>query len=838
MDRDNADIFFGFKGISKQLSGVNALEDVEMELRPGQIHGLVGENGAGKSTLVNIATGVLQPDAGEIFVDGQAVEMGSPMISAGHGIIAVHQEADLFEELSLAENMLLERGLVLNKLGLIDWKSTYEEADIELGLMQESLDVRQLAGRFSIGKRVIAEIAAAVSRKPRVLFLDEPTASLTDAESKRIFEQIAMLKQTGVSIVYISHRLEEVLEICDCITVLRDGKNVTTEPVEAFDMDQLVSLMVGREAETFYSREHTRVGEVVFELKELSCPDKKFKDVSFNIRAGEIVGMYGLVGSGRSEVARAIFGLEKHTGVATLNGNELRINNPTQATEAGLAYVSEDRLTEGIFANHSCTSNVTSAILRRISKVGVISSAMENEATCEVVESFAVRLDEHSQAINTLSGGNQQKIILGRWLQTRPEVLILDEPTRGVDVGSKVEIHRLIDKLAADGMAILLISSELPEVMRMSDRVLVMCQGKLTGQFDPTKEDEDAVASAAFPKADEKHFRHLTKEHGKRNTLLQFRELGIFTALALLVLFMSIMRPGEFTTVKNIIDVLTSASILSVGAAGMTLVIITGGIDISVGSLLGLVGAVAGLAAMHGVPPTFCLLIALGLAMALAAINSILSTIGKIHPIIVTLAGISVYRGIMLQVTGGYEVNPLPDGYRAMTDSMWLSVPGVLWFALVVLILNWLFISRTLTGRRLLAVGNSVKAAELIGLSPWKLRLIAFLIMGALVGLASVMWGGYYGKIQSNTGLGWELQVIAAAVIGGCSIMGGKGTALGTFLGAVLIALIYNMLVILKISSYWQNLFVGVLIILAVLTDIWLPKLVVAIQRNKRGKTV
>ncbi len=275
---------------------------------------------------------------------------------------------------------------------------------------------------------------------------------------------------------------------------------------------------------------------------------------------------------------------------------------------------------------------------------------------------------------------------------------------------------------------------------------------------------------------------------------------------------------------------------MSVAAAGMTLVIASGGIDISIGSLLGLIGALAAMAAMHDVPPVVCLGTAVLLGAGLGGSNAFLGKLGNIHPIIVTLAGISIYRGLMLQITGGYEVSPLPQPYRLLVDGRLLGVPKVLWFALGVLAMNWLLIGRTLLGRRLLAVGNSEKAARLIGLSPWRLRIVAFAILGGCVGLASVMWGGYYGKIQSNTGQGWELLVIAATVIGGCSITGGRGTALGAFLGSVLIALVYNALVLLDISPYWQNLFVGCLILGAVLIDIWLPVLVEARRRRKAGR--
>jgi ABC-type sugar transport system ATPase subunit/ribose/xylose/arabinose/galactoside ABC-type transport system permease subunit len=821
--------------VSKQFSGVHALQSIDIEFHAGAIHALVGENGAGKSTLINVCTGLLQPDTGNITIDGREHKLANPLAAGHRGIFAIHQEADLFSELSLAENMLLGQGLQCNRWGLIQWQATYERASEELSQMGEHANVRAAAASFSIGRRVIAEIAAALGRGPRVLFLDEPTASLTAAESERLFEKLLQLKKEGVAVVYVSHRLEEVLEISDTITVLRDGKLVTTEPQSAFNMDRLVSLMVGRKTSVLFSREHGKPGEVVFEAENLQCPMQRFADISFNISQGEVVGLYGLVGSGRSEMARAIFGLERKQGTVKLNGENTNIKNPGAAARAKLAYLPEDRLTEGVFPGHSAQSNATSAILPRLGRWGFISAKAESNTAKRIIDRLQVKLDSPAQPINTLSGGNQQKLVLGRWLETQPEVLILDEPTRGVDVGAKAEIHRLIDELAGRGKAILLISSELPEVMRMSDRVLVMCEGRIRGEFDPRTTSQEEVAAAAFPRSDDiVKQQQASHNEGIAAGIMQFRELGIVAALGVIAALMSLAQPGEFATFKNLIDVLTAASIVSIAAAGMTLVVAAGGIDISIGSMLGLVGAAAGLLAMQGVHPLLCLAIAIGLGAVLGSLNSLLSTLGRIHPIIVTLAGISIYRGVMLQVTGGYEVNPLPDSYRVLTDGRLMGVPKVLWYAIAVLALNWILLSRTLLGRRLLAVGNSEKAARLIGLSPWRLRLAAFAIMGALIGLASVMWGGYYSKIQSNTGLGWELQVVAATVIGGCSILGGKGTALGAFLGAVLIALIYNSLVILQISAYWQNLFVGALILAAVLTDVWLPEITARWRQRRR----
>ena len=859
--QNTAGASFEIKGVEKSFHGVKALRGVDLVLEPGRIHALIGENGAGKSTLINIATGVMQPDRGQILVAGQPVRISNPREAARLGIHVVHQEAELFSQLSLAENMLLSEGLVRRRALplLIDWPATYDRARQALASMSASGNVRQAAdalssgqgvqndrtdvrcywrraaGSLSIGQRVQANIAAAVSSKIRVLLLDEPTASLTQGETRQLIEQLRRLKAAGVAILYVSHRLEEVLEISDTITTLRDGSRVASESAEGLTVDQLVARMVGRELEAFQRGARLAPGETLLCLRHFSSPRDEFHDISLEVRRGEIVGLYGLVGAGRSELARALFGLEPHSGTVELHGRPGRIRQPVDAVKAGLAYLPEDRLNEAVFATHSCQSNLTAAALRQMGRFGFISNRREQEVATRVIQQFQVKLDTPEQPINTLSGGNQQKLVLGRWLETQPEVLLLDEPTRGVDVGAKAQIHRIIGELAAKGKAILLISSELPEVMQMSDRVLVLTEGQLAGEFDPRKIGADALVAAALPKS-VKRSGSVEEGPSDRRPLLgalsRFRELGILAALAILYFLMAALRPSEFATVKNLLDVLTDASIVAVGAAGMTLVIITGGIDISVGRMLGLVGAAAGMLAMRGVPPALCLGAAVGLGALLGALNSALSTLGRIHPIVVTLAGMSVYQGLMQKLTGGYEVHPLPEGYRALADGNLWGVPKMLLWALLVVAGCWILLQHTLLGRRMLAVGNSEKAARLIGLSPWRLRLTAFAIMGGLIGLGAIMWGAYYGKVQQNTGEGFELKVIAAAVVGGCSIMGGRGTALGTFLGAVLIALIYNCLVILKINAYWQGLFVGGLIFLAVLVDLWLPRL---IARRREG---
>ncbi|MCL4217681.1 MAG: ATP-binding cassette domain-containing protein [Candidatus Hydrogenedentes bacterium] len=810
-------------GISKAFGGVPAVRSVSVELRPGEVHGLVGENGAGKSTIINIASGVLRPDSGEIVLDGHAIHIAGPMHASALGIAVVHQEADLFPQLSIAENMLLGRGLKRGAAGLIRWTDTYAEAQQRVATMGESFDVRAMAAGLPVTRRMMAEIAASVADQARVLFLDEPTASLTQNEIQHLFERIRQLRDAGVAIVYVSHRLEEVLHICDCVTVMRDGETVATEPASELSIAKLVSLMVGRELSELYEKEAAPMGAVRLSVEHATDGNGVFQDVSLDVRAGEIVGVYGFVGAGRSEFAQALFGLGKlAAGAVAVDGKPFRPRSSRHAVNSGLAYLPEDRLVQGVFRGHSVRSNASVAVLRRLSTAGIVSAKREQDLADRVVREMNVRTNSTEQPIVTLSGGNQQKVVFGRWSATEPSVLLLDEPTRGVDVGAKAEIHKLMGELAARGAAVLMISSELPEIMAMSDRVITFSEGRKTGEFDPKHDDEKVIAAAAVPRQVKEPVVRDSRASRAANYVLRFRETGLLAFILLLSLGMAAWKPHEFATVNNFFDVLADAALPAILALGAMLIICAGGIDISVGSMMGLVGAMAGLAANAGYHPLVCLAIAMAAGCAFSLLNGGVSLVARIHPIIVTLAGISIYRGLQLKLTGGREVLDLPAAYRVFARGDFLGIPKICFYAVIATALIHVLLRYTLTGRRILALGNSESAARLIGLSKTRLTLFVFGVSGILIGLTAVLHAGYYGGVQSDTGKGWELRAIAAAVIGGTNILGGRGSAIGTLLGAFLMALVYNILVLARASSYWQNVFVGGLILAAVLIDLML----------------
>ena len=482
--------------ISKSFPGVRALHEVGFSIGEGECVALIGENGAGKSTLMKILAGVQPPDSGEIRLNEKEIEIRSVEEGLEHGIALIHQELNLATNLSVGANIFL--GREPRKLGMIDEK---EIADRSTEFLERvGLDVRPdtLVGELTIGKQQLVEIAKALSTNAKILIMDEPTSSLSQGETEKLFEVAKDLKKNGVSIIYISHRLGEVIELADRVVVLRDGENAGELAREEITHDAMVSLMVGRELSQFYSHDAGEPGDVVLSVSGVRTPAHPSHEVSFDLRAGEIVGMAGLVGAVRTELLETLFGVAPAlSGTMEVEGKEIPIQSPREAIAAGLALVPEDRKQQGLVIEMAVADNVSLASLERDQKAGFLNFDAESKLTAEMTEKMRIKTPSSRQVVRFLSGGNQQKVVIGKWLAMKPKILLLDEPTRGIDIGAKQEIYALMEELADQGVAILFVSSEMEEILGMSDRALVMHEGKFTGELKRDELTEEAVMQLA-----------------------------------------------------------------------------------------------------------------------------------------------------------------------------------------------------------------------------------------------------------------------------------------------------------------------------------------------------
>jgi rhamnose transport system ATP-binding protein len=487
---------FRLLGVAKHFGGVTAVEDVDFDLRPGEVHALVGENGAGKSTLMKMVHGLYEPDEGTLEVGGEVVEFSSPRDAESAGIAMIPQELDLFPELSVTENLFVGRHRPRTGWGGLDRNTMQAEARRRLGSLGVDLDVTTTVKRLSAANQQIVAIARALVGEAKAVVMDEPTASLTERETQQLFGIISDLTSSGVGVVYISHRLEEIFAISDRITVLRDGHHITTRPASELDAEELVRLMVGRPLNELFTRSTSSPGEVALEVRGLGRSGE-FEGVDLAVRGGEIVGLSGLVGAGRSELAQSIFGISPpEEGEILIDGEEVRVSSPQSAMERGIFYVPEERRSQGLILPFSIKNNITLSILDRISRFGFVPRT-ERQTADRFARELSIRGANISDPASRLSGGNQQKVVLAKSLAREPRILLLDEPTRGIDVGAKSEIYRLIDDLAKEGKAILLISSELEEVLSMSDRIVVMREGRVTGEFERGEATQEDVMTAA-----------------------------------------------------------------------------------------------------------------------------------------------------------------------------------------------------------------------------------------------------------------------------------------------------------------------------------------------------
>lgn len=484
------------RGIDKSFGSNQVLKQAGFTLESGEVHALMGENGAGKSTLMKILTGVYTKDAGTVLVDGKEVNYKNPQEAEKAGIVFIYQELNVMFDLTVEENLFMGKE-IHGKFGICDKKAMQKKAQEALNILGVNISPKTVMAELSVGQQQMVEICKALMADAKVIIMDEPTAALTQSETVALFKVIESLRKKGVSMVYISHRMEEIFELCDRITVLRDGSYIGVKNIPETNMNEIVKMMIGREIGERYPSRNVKIGKEVLKVKELTRKGT-FHDVNFSVRAGGVLGVSGLMGAGRTEIMQAIFGnLSYESGTIEIDGKEVKISNPRQAMEHGIGFITEDRKTEGLMLDKSIRENISLCNLRRISKSSVISREAEKNMVAEAIKDLHIKCFGSYHECNNLSGGNQQKVVLAKWILTNPKILILDEPTRGVDIGAKKEIYSIINKLAAQGVAIIMVSSELPEVLGMSDNIMVVREGEVRGIISYEEANQERVMTLA-----------------------------------------------------------------------------------------------------------------------------------------------------------------------------------------------------------------------------------------------------------------------------------------------------------------------------------------------------
>ncbi|OTN77721.1 hypothetical protein A5886_002822 [Enterococcus sp. 8G7_MSG3316] len=483
--------------IEKSFGHNLVLKDVSLQLYPGEIHALMGENGAGKSTLMNILTGLHQKDAGKIVIDGVEKIYKDPKEAEEAGVNFIHQEMNNWEQMTVLENLFLNRE-IRNKFGLLDNKAMAKKAQMIFDQLGIQIPLQKDVDDLSVGQQQMIEITKALMTEAKVLIMDEPTAALSDNEINHLFAIIQRLKEKGTAIVYISHRMEEIFKISDKITVMRDGLSIDTKETKETNMEEVVKKMVGRELSDYYPKKEASIGEVIFEVKNMTAFSHEFKNINFSIRSGEILGFSGLMGAGRTEIMRGIFGLDKiESGNFFIEGREVHNSSPSKAIDNGFGFLTENRKTEGLILDFSITDNVSLPSIDNFSKNGFVDARTENSFVDLMIDRLRIKTMSAKNIVGELSGGNQQKVVLAKWIGVGPKVLILDEPTRGVDVGAKREIYQLMNELAERGIAIIMVSSDLPEILGVSDRIIVLHEGQIAGELSKEDATQETIMTYA-----------------------------------------------------------------------------------------------------------------------------------------------------------------------------------------------------------------------------------------------------------------------------------------------------------------------------------------------------
>jgi rhamnose transport system ATP-binding protein len=841
------------RGISKRFGAVEVLSSVDLSLHAGQVHSLAGENGAGKSTLVKILGGIHQPDGGKILKNGIETTILSSADARRQGIAVIHQHPAIFPDLSVAENVFV--GRQPRRMGSVDWTGMRRRARELLASLRMEIDVQLPVKILSLAERQAIEIAKALSIDARVLVMDEPTSTISSREVDRLFEIVENLKKQDVAILFISHFIDEILKWGDEVTILRSGKRVITVPSTQLTPEQTVRHMIGTEPGAFFPKEDAPIGLSVLSVHGLSGAGF-VEDVTFDVRAGEILGFFGLVGAGRSEVAQMLFGITTpDCGEIRVDGQVVQPRSPRHAMQLGISFLPEDRHQEGLVLQFPIRANETLPILRQLANsLGLVDRAKETRIARDFAARMRVVATGVEQLTSTLSGGNQQKVLLAKWLIPSPRVLILDQPTRGIDVGAKAEIHRIVSQLATHGMAVILISDDAQEVIGMADRIIVFRGGRIAAESVRASFDREVMLLAAAHTAREhdaveRPLRELVQlKHsapvssggdlgGFLGRLKRLPELGLFLALLLICAAVT-MREPRFLQWANLEQVALSATLVCIVALGEALVIIARQVDLSVGAI---VAASAFISAewLERHPDgwiLFVLLIGCAVGVTLGAVNALLVAVFRIPAIVATLGTLAIYRGGVIALAGGRQISAtvLPDSYGEIARIRIAGAPLLVWLALLLTVGLGLAARFSRTGRNVYAIGSNQESARFAGISDQRHIALVFILSGLLCGLVGVLWGARFGTVDAVIAPDLHFQAISAAVVGGVSIFGGGGSVYGAALGAVIFAVLQNGVQLLGINRFWLQAVFGAAILFTVLFYSHLARRAERVERQSR----
>ncbi|MHC2364166.1 ATP-binding cassette domain-containing protein [Rhizobium leguminosarum] len=818
----------GLLNASKSFGVVTALKSATFSLRGGEVLALLGENGAGKSTCVKMLAGVYEPTAGTVVLNGKPVSLRSPSDARDAGIAVMHQHPGLFPDLSIAENIFLGH-MATGPLGSIAPEKMERDAVEWIEAVGLRHSPSEKVRNLRISEQQLVEVAKALSQNARVLIMDEPTAALSQREVETLFKVVETLRRRGVAMMFVGHRMDEIFRIADRIAVLRDGQMIAVESASSLGRGRAISMMVGRELSTLYPEHGAEIGNVVLTTRGLSRAGE-FEDINLEVRAGEVVGIGGLVGSGRTELARVLFGVAPPTkGTIELKGNTVSFKSPAEAVRAGVAYVSEDRLGQSLVMDFSILENASLAILDKATRSGLSSRSKALELTHGELQRMRLKHRDVDQPVKELSGGNQQKVVLAKWLATKPDLLILDEPTQGIDVQAKAEVHAMIAELARHGLAIIVISSELPELLGVTDRIVVLREGQKTGEFSAKDATQEKVLEAATrgpsPVAAARAamdevlaaptgtwFRRITAQ----------REFGLVIAIAAILLPVALINPRVFG-IDNITAVAMDVALLAIAALAQMFVLVTRNIDLSVASIIGL-SAYAAARTLELYPDVGILggvVVACLVGAAAGLVNGLLIAYGRLPAIVATLGTLFIYRGMNAISAGGHQISAdvVPEAWLRMTTTRLVGVPLIVVIAAVVLSVGAYVLNRTSFGRELFASGSNPDGARLIGIAVDRRIVSAFTIAGILTGLCGALWASRYATVDARVASGFELTVIAAVVVGGVAIRGGAGTIKGIVLGSITLLIIRNGLTLVRVDPLWLQGIYGLVIIAAIGVD-------------------